>query len=266
MAEGIEAASAPLQVLLVDDEDLARARLRRLVEACPDPAAQVAAEAADGATAAALLAQRRFDCVLLDIHMPGTDGLALARQWREAGSAPAVIFVTAYSEHALDAFDVEALDYLTKPVRAERLSMALRKVRSRQPAPSQSSERRAPAPAAQALLVHERGRVERVPIHEVLYVKAELKYLTLRTAQRSYIAEGSLSELEQHHGDYFLRVHRNALVARHALRALERAPDAEWDELWWVRLDGLEERLQVSRRQLGGVREALEAVAKVQKQ
>lgn len=247
--------SVPLQVLLVDDEPLARARLRRLVAECVDPRAEVAGEAGDARSAQAALAQRRFDVALLDIHMPGDDGLTLARALRAQDGAPAVVFVTAHADHALAAFEVDALDYLTKPVRADRLAAALRKVRR-----VLAGVARAASSAAEpvVLRVQERGRTELVPLDEVLYLKAELKYLTVRTATRSLILDGSLAELETRHARHFVRIHRNALVARRALRALERSHDAEHGELWWVRLAGIDERLQVSRRQLAAVREAME--------
>ncbi len=255
---GPASAAAPLRVLLVDDEPLARARLRRLVAECADPRAEVAGEAGDARSAQAALAQGRFDVALLDIHMPGDDGLTLARTLRAQDAAPAVVFVTAHADHALAAFEVDALDYLTKPVRAERLAAALRKVRRVQaaaaPAPAPSPSAAEPA----VLRVQERGRTELVPLDEVLYLKAELKYLTVRTATRSLILDGSLAELETRHARHFVRIHRNALVARRALRALERSHDAEHGELWWVRLAGIDERLQVSRRQLAAVREAME--------
>ena len=255
---GPASAAAPLRVLLVDDEPLARARLRRLVAECADPRAEVAGEAGDARSAQAALAQGRFDVALLDIHMPGDDGLTLARTLRAQDDAPAVVFVTAHADHALAAFEVDALDYLTKPVRAERLAAALRKVRRVQaaaaPAPAPSPSAAEPA----VLRVQERGRTELVPLDEVLYLKAELKYLTVRTATRSLILDGSLAELETRHARHFVRIHRNALVARRALRALERSHDAEHGELWWVRLAGIDERLQVSRRQLAAVREAME--------
>jgi two-component system response regulator AlgR len=108
-------------------------------------------------------------------------------------------------------------------------------------------------------VIQDRGRTERVPVAEVLYFKAELKYITVRTATRSYILDGSLSDLEERHGAQFLRVHRNALVSRRAVRALEKHFDAEEGEGWAVRLNGIDESLAVSRRQLSAVREALAA-------
>lgn len=242
-----------LRVLLVDDEALARSRLRALLRDCAAPAAAVTAEAADAAQAMELLRRQPFDAVLLDIRMPGADGLALAQAVGSLPRPPAVVFVTAHAEHAVAAFDLEAVDYLTKPVRLERLQAALQKVERLAGAAVQ------PPPAPEALLIQDRGRTERVPLAEVLYLKAELKYITVRTAARSFILDGSLSELEERHAPRFLRVHRNALVARHAIRALEKHDDPEEGEGWAVRLSGIDELLAVSRRQLGAVREAMAA-------
>ncbi|HWI81590.1 LytTR family DNA-binding domain-containing protein [Ramlibacter sp.] len=242
-----------LRVLLVDDETLARSRLRSLLAECTAPPAVPAGEAANAAQAMDLLLRQPFDAVLLDIHMPGADGLALAQALRSLPQPPIVVFVTAYSEHAVSAFELEAADYLTKPVRLERLQSALQKVERL----VQGRGAPAPANAAETLLIHDRGRTERVPLGEVLYFKAELKYITVRTLNRSYILDASLSELEERHAAHFLRVHRNALVSRRALRALERQDDAEEGEGWAVRLNGVDELLAVSRRQLGAVREAL---------
>ena len=225
-----------LKALIVDDEALARSRLRRLLADCRDPQVLLAGEAANAPEAVALLGREKFDVALLDIHMPGADGLGLARTIQQMPDAPWVIFVTAHAGHALQAFEVEAVDYLTKPVRLERLQAALQKVQR------QASQRKVSGNqnGDDALLIQERGRTERVPLSDVLYFKAELKYVTLRTATR---------------------IHRNALVARHALRALERHVDHEEGEVWAVRLVGIDEALAVSRRQLPAVREALGACA-----
>jgi two-component system response regulator AlgR len=241
-----------LKMLLVDDEPLARSRLRTLLADCTAPSAEVAAEAANAAQAMEHLRRQSFDAVLLDIHMPGADGLALAGVLRSLPDAPVVVFVTAYAEHAVAAFDLEAVDYLTKPVRLERLQLALAKVERAVQASNGGAETE-----QEVLVIQDRGRTERVPVVEVLYFKAELKYITVRTAARSYILDGSLSELEERHGPQFLRVHRNALVSRRAVRALEKHFDPEEGEGWAVRLNGIDESLAVSRRQLSAVREAL---------
>ena len=242
-----------LRTLIVDDEALARSRVRSLLADCRSPAAEVVAEAAHGEAALKQLAATRFDLVLLDVHMPGIDGVELARRLRNGPASPAVVFITAYAAHAVTAFELEAVDYLTKPVRAERLQQALQKVERH------LADRRPPAAEGpqDVLLIQDRGRTERVPLSEVLYLKSEFKYLTVRTAARSHIFDGSLTDLEERYPARFLRVHRNALVARTAIRALEKYDDGEEAEGWALRLDGIPEPVVVSRRQLSTVREVL---------
>ena len=245
--------SVSLRVLVVDDETLARSRLRTLLSDCKAPAAQLAAEAANANQAQDLLRLERFDVALMDIHMPGMDGLTLARTVQSLAHAPAIIFVTAHAEHALEAFEVSALDYLTKPVRLERLQASLAKAeRYLQTRSTPLKDANTPV-----LVIQERGRTERVPLTEVVYFKAELKYVTVRTGQRSYILDGSLNELESRFNEQFLRVHRNALIARRAVRALEKHYEPEEGEGWAVRLSGVDEVVAVSRRQLSAVRALL---------
>ena len=241
-----------LNVLVVDDESLARARMRTLLADCTAPAARCVGEAANAVQAMTLAQQQPLDVALIDIHMPGADGLALARALQALDPTVAIIFVTAHAEHAVEAFDLAALDYLTKPVRLERLQMALQKAER-----STQSRRGLEAnfPQEDVLIIQERGRTERVPLSQVLYFKAELKYVTVRTATRSYILDGSLNELEEKYGAGFVRIHRNALIARRSVRALEKHFDAEEGEGWAVRLNGVDELLAVSRRQLAAVRE-----------
>jgi two-component system response regulator AlgR len=242
-----------LNVLVVDDEALARARLRTLLGDCTAPTAVVAAEAADAVQAMAALQRGSFDVVLLDIRMPGLDGMALAQRMAALPRPPAVVFVTAHAEHAVQAFELEALDYLTKPVRLERLQQTLQKVERL----VQSGRGLMPDLTSEMLVIQDRGRTERVPLAEVLYFKAELKYITVRTARRSYILDGSLNELETRHAARFMRIHRNALIARQAVRALEKHFDPEEGDGWAVRLSGIDELLSVSRRQVSAVREAM---------
>jgi two-component system response regulator AlgR len=253
----VSGAAAPLAVLLVDDEPLARLRLAGLLRALDEPPATVVAEVGDAEAALAQLRARACDLVLLDIGLPGRDGLRLAEALRALPRPPAVVFVTAHAEHALRAFDLDAVDYLTKPVSRERLRSALRRVAQRlRPAPP------APARDAPVLVVSDRGRVLRVPLVDVLYLKAELKYVTLRTAGHAYVLDDALADLEQRLGDGFVRIHRNALVAKTAVRALERRVLDAGDggapaETWAVRIAPTDEWLVVSRRQLPAVREAL---------
>jgi two-component system response regulator AlgR len=242
-----------LKVLVVDDEALARLRLRTLLGDCVAPAAVVGAEASDAVQAMTALQREHFDVVLLDIRMPGVDGIGLARALAALPKPPAIVFVTAHSEHAVEAFEVEAVDYLTKPVRLDRLQQALLKAERQ----TQSERVLLLDSPDQVLIIQDRGRTERVPLAEVLYFKAELKYITVRTASRSYILDGSLSELEERHAAQFMRIHRNALIARRAVRALERHFDPEEGEGWAVRLNGIDDLLVVSRRQLSAVREVM---------
>jgi two-component system response regulator AlgR len=269
---------APLKVLLVDDEPLARLRLRSLLEVCTEPGAQVVAEAGTASQAQGWLREHGCDLVLLDIEMPGSSGLQLADALREHPQQPAVVFVTAHAEHALRAYELDAMDYLTKPVRRERLQAALQRVAQRlaeRAAAHSLSGNREEQSEADFVTITDRGRLLRVPLVEVLYFKAELKYLTLRTATQSYVMDGSLSELEPRLAARFLRVHRNALVAKSAVRELERhaptevsageergecgseAVAGEAGEGWAVRVAGVNEWLTVSRRQVAAVRDAL---------
>lgn len=250
----------PLKVLLVDDEPLARLRLRTLLGDCADPPSRVVGEAGDAQAALGLLRDSGAELVLLDIGLPGLDGLQLADVLRGLPEPPSVVFVTAHGEHALRAFELDAADYLTKPVSRERLRAALQRVAQRRRHPE------APPPAgaaARVLVVHDGGRLLRLPLADIVYLKAELKYVTLRSVDRSYVVDDALADLEQRLGDGFLRVHRNALVARAAVRALQRRRDAAAGgdegpaEHWAVQLAPTGEWLAVSRRQLAAVREAL---------
>lgn len=244
-----------LKVLIVDDEALARSRLRTLLADCRQPLVEVVGEAANAVQAMDLVQHAPCDVLLLDVQMPGLDGMALATRLRQLAAPPMIVFVTAHAEHAVRAFELDAADYLTKPVRLERLEQALQKAQ-RQRAPETPAHSDTPG-AGEYLLIQERGRSERVALADVIYLKAELKYITVRTPEREFIYDGSLSDLEQKFGGLFVRVHRNALVARRCVRAVEKGHDPVEGEGWTVRLDGCDERLAVSRRQLAAVREAL---------
>ncbi|ABM58616.1 LytR/AlgR family response regulator transcription factor [Verminephrobacter eiseniae] len=251
-----------MNILIVDDEALARSRLRSLLSDCvgsADIRRGTVAEAANAAETMALLTPtggRAFDLVLLDIHMPGQDGLTLAHALRTLPLPPSVVFVTAHTSHAVSAFELDAVDYLTKPVRRERLLQALAKAQ-RKPAAATAPAPAPDLPEGETLLIQDRGRTERLPLAEVLYFKAEQKYVTVRTTTRSYILDSSLGELQARFAPHLLRIHRNALVARRAMRALEKHYDPEEGEGWAVRLQGSTELLTVSRRQVAAVRAEL---------
>lgn len=248
-------AAQPLRVLVVDDEAPARNRLRDLLADCAAKMPlQIAGEAATGRQALDMLPACNADVVLLDIRMPEMDGIETAQHIRKLDHPPAVIFTTAYDAYALKAFEVHAVDYLLKPIRLARLHDAL--MRARTLAPLQDEILREMKPDARThLSINERGRIHLIPVSEVLFLKAELKYVTVRTAAREYLLEESLAKLEQEFFGRFVRVHRNCLVAKEAIRGFERAVDAEGEGHWVVVLNNVDEKIDVSRRQQHIVRE-----------
>jgi len=239
----------PIRVVIVDDELPARSRLRELLEDCRDDLPHaVAGEAANGAQGLQVVAATEADVVLVDIHMPEMSGIEFARHLQVLERPPAVIFVTAHDQYAVEAFEVNALDYLTKPVRAVRLLTALKKAAGGARLSRGVLESIDPAPRRH-FSVAERGRVTLVPVSEVIYLRAELKYVTLRTREREHLVEESLTQIEQEFGGVFVRIHRNCLVARRLIRGFERGEETEGEVGWSVVLEGLEEKLPVSRRQ-----------------
>jgi two-component system response regulator AlgR len=249
--------SEPLAIFLVDDEAPARARMRDVLgDIAGELPHRVVGEAANGAEALARLADAGAQVVLVDIHMPQMGGMEFARHLARLERAPAVIFVTAHDQYAIEAFEVNALDYLLKPVRAPRLAAALRKAQARGAPGREALDRAGRTQGPRRFLsVSERGRILLVPVAEILFMRAELKYVTLRTREREYLVEESLTALEQEFGELFVRVHRSVLVARTALRGCERSTDEDGEGAGWsVLVDGCDERLPVSRRQWPAVR------------
>lgn len=247
------------RLFIVDDEKPARTRLMALLsdiaEECPH---QLVGEAGHAEGAIEGIKATRPDIVLLDIQMPGTSGLELAAQLSASmEEAPSVIFITAYDDYALKAFDVQAVDYLVKPVRAERLARAVQRAAALRQAARSSADGADGSGIAQAVRQHfsvqERGRMLLVPLADVIYLKAELKYVTLRTREEEYLIEESLTSIEDELSDIFVRVHRNALVARNAICGVEKGTaqvDGEkGQESWQVILRDVPERLPISRRQ-----------------
>ena len=199
-----------MKVLIVDDEPLARARLKRQLSQCND--AQLVAEA-DGVTAAwDAISAHGPQVLLLDISMPDGDGISLAGRLRSLHQPPVVIFTTAYEEHALAAFDRAAIDYLVKPIRLERLKEALEKAR-RYLAGQQQQPR--------WLRTKVGSKVQLIGLDEIICCVAEDKYTTVHYEQGETVVDISLAKLEQEYGDFFLRIHRSALVAKQRLLGLE---------------------------------------------
>lgn len=237
-----------LRILIVDDEQPARERLKNLLaDLAPELPNLVVAEAGDGVEALERLRLGEIDVALVDIRMPRLDGIDLARNVAALPEAPAIIFVTAYDQYAVKAFELSAVDYLLKPVRAPRLLEALKKARRLPPE----------APVWRELSPHgrrhlqssERGRVLLVPVEDIVFLRAELKYVTARTAEREYLLEESLTHLEEEFGERFVRVHRNCLVARGAIAGCQRATADDGEAYWVVLLRGCSEPIPVSRRQ-----------------
>lgn len=245
-----------LKVLIVDDEAMARSRLRDLLgDIAEEYPTRVVGMVANGAEALRMIGQEQVDLVLADIRMPVMDGVEFARELALRPDPPGVIFTTAYDEYAVTAFDVEAVDYLVKPVRAGRLAAALARFRR-----SRGAEQGPDAVTGDGrkhFSVTERGRILLVAVDDVRYLKAEMKYVTAFTAERDYVLDESLVQLEEEFGDRFLRIHRNCLVARAAIVGVEREGEADGEPHWAVLLAGVSERLPISRRQWPTVKATL---------
>ncbi len=241
-----------MRVLIVDDEPLARERLCRMVAEVPG--AEVVGEAGDGRAALDACARLHPEVVLLDIRMPGMDGLETARHLAGLPEGPAVVFVTAYGDYALRAFEAQAVDYLLKPVRAERLIQALDKAR-RLTAPQLAAVAAAdPAPQGRSHLsstLH--GNLTLIPVDDILFLRAEQKYVVVHHTRGEALIEDSLTTLEAEYGPRFVRIHRNALVARSALEGLAKGSEGTTR----VRLKDCAEQLEISRRHLPELRRLL---------
>lgn len=253
----MNAPSPPLRVLIVDDEAPARRRLRDVLTDCAaELPVDIVGEADNGLEALRQVQEQPVDAVLLDIRMPGMDGLECAAHMNRLSPAPAVIFSTAYDAYACQAFELSAVDYLLKPVRADRLVRALSRARRLSSTTLERLREAHPHPRTH-LSISEKGRIVLIPVADILYLKAELKYVTVRTAAREFLIEESLVRLESEFGDFFLRIHRNCLVARDRIREIGKTPGR--DEGHFLRLDGLDEQLPVSRRQYSTLREKIKS-------
>ncbi|GAB4174794.1 MAG: LytTR family DNA-binding domain-containing protein [Rhodocyclaceae bacterium] len=251
-----------LRVFIVDDEAPARLRLKALLaDIAGSLPNRISGEAADGREAIERLQETPADVVLIDIRMPRMDGIELARHLAHLSPAPAIVFVTAYDRYAVTAFELNAADYLLKPVRAARLEAALRKAAAAPP-PAEDALRRLSGEARRHLASTEHGRLLLVPVADILYLKAELKYVTARTRSREFILDDALTRLEEEFAGRFIRIHRNCLVARDAIAGFERAEDGGAESHWRLLLHGLDEKLAVSRRQWPAVKDVIQRAAR----
>jgi two-component system response regulator AlgR len=239
-----------LRVLIVDDEPPARERLRSMLSESGD--CEVAGEAGNGEQALDLVDKLLPDVVLLDVRMPGIDGLEVARQLASLPEPPAVIFTTAFDEYALQAFDSEAVAYLLKPSRAEKLRAALSKA-ARLTRPQLQQVAAATREPAHRLHIGVRGRdgLKLIPIEEVFCFHADQKYTTVKHQKGEDLIEDSLKTLEEEFATSFVRIHRNALVNTRYLERIAR--DATGQH--FVHLRGLPEALEVSRRMAGDLKD-----------
>ena len=253
------------RILIVDDEPPARRRLRDLLDDCREQFPLVIAdEAANGVEAIEIINKGGIDIVLTDIRMPVMDGLEVARHVAKLDAPPKLIFTTAYDQYAVKAFELNAIDYLLKPIRQERLLTALTKAVAVRPTQADAISEAAQA-RRRHLSIHERGKIVLVPVEDILYLKAELKYVTVRTAQKEFLLEESLTRLEEEFSGMFTRLHRNTLVTTTAVAGFEKVADVGEDEgengnasggVHWVAvIRGVPEKLPVSRRQQHVVKE-----------
>lgn len=237
-----------LRVFIVDDELPARNRLRELLHDCGDQIAlEVVGEAGNGQEALDKLVETPADVVLMDIRMPQMDGIELAQHLQKLDKPPVIIFTTAYDTYAIKAFEVRAIDYLLKPIRLGRLFDALTRARDAVPIQTEVLRELLPEPRKH-LSIHERGKIHLIPIEKVVFLRAELKYITVRTAEREYLIEESLTALEKEFASRFVRIHRNCIVAKDAIVGFQRGGD-ENESGWMVQLKDVEEALPISRRQ-----------------
>ena len=249
-----------MRLLIVDDEALARERLRSLLEEVdPGEGIEIVGEAASGQQAIEQAQALQPEIILLDIRMPGMDGIEAAWHLNSLSPAPAIIFTTAYDEHALAAFDANAVGYLLKPIKAERLQQSLDKARSLKKGQLQALQESRQSKTRSHIGVRTRGDLQLIPVSEICYLRAGQKYVELcytsGTESGTVLIEESLKALEEEFTGRFERVHRNALVALDYISGLEK------DSLGRVRvtLKNCDEKLDVSRRHVAALRKLLRA-------
>lgn len=242
-----------MNVLIVDDEQLARQRLRHMLSEIGDH--KVIGEAETGEQALKQSQVSNPDIVLMDIRMPGMDGLEAASYINRLDNPPAIIFTTAYSDHALSAFESHAVDYLLKPIKQDLLLKALDAAKrlTRAQLTRLRTDDEVKDDARSKICVKIRGSLELVPVEDVIYFKADQKYVTMRTADHEYLIEEALKSLETEFSKHFTRIHRNALVANNCINGLAKNGDGHA----CATFKDIEDMLEVSRRHLPQIRAGL---------
>jgi len=241
-----------MKILIVDDEQLARTRLRQMTEKLPG--FEIIAEASNGLNAIKEVNQHQPDIVLMDIRMPGMDGLEAASHIGKLESPPAIIFTTAYNDYALQAFNCHAINYLLKPIRQEQLHSALSeatKLNRAQTSALSTKEHEDNEP--RHVSVRQKGNIILIPTTDIYYFLAEHKYVTIGHKEGLALTEEPLTTLEQQFSSSFIRIHRNALIAIHQIMSLEKTKDG----LSLIRLRDLDKPFEVSRRLLPTVRQLI---------
>lgn len=238
-----------LKILIADDEAPARNRMRDLLGDIEH--IEIVAEAKNGKEAIDLAESCKPDLMLLDIRMPVMDGIEAAQHVQKLDHKPHIIFTTAFDAYAIKAFDLNAIDYLLKPIRQERLQTAINKAHALQPnqLASLKSLQDLQKKSRTHLSIHERGRVMLVPIESIIYLRAELKYITVRTVEREYLIEESLTHLEAEFNERFIRLHRNCLVAPQFITGYEKRLSTDNEQQWVALLKNIPETIAISRRQ-----------------
>ena len=240
-----------MKILIADDEKPARERLRRLVDKIPGYT--IVGEAQNGVEVIQQTAQLNPDITLLDIRMPGMDGLEAARQLATSENPPAIIFVTAFSDHALEAFESHAVDYLLKPVKLEKLEQALNACsRLNRSQVQQRVEEVDINEKRNHICARVRGNLVLVALEDIYYFRAEQKYVTVSHTNGELLIEEPLKMLEQEFTDGFHRIHRNAIVRLDKIAGMKNNPDGHQ-----IFFSGIDDKLEVSRRHLSGVRKVL---------
>lgn len=240
-----------MKILIVDDEQLARQRLRHMLSSSDEHT--IVGEAANGEQALILAQKHKPDLVFMDIRMPGMDGIEAANNLSHLESSPAIIFTTAFSEHALSAFESNAVGYLLKPIKQEQLDTAIKSAVRLNRAQITQLKNAESSNARSKICVKIRGTLELVPIEDIIYFKADQKYITLRTYDHEYLIEESLKALEIEFENRFIRIHRNALVSEHFINGLQKNAQGQV----CLSFNHIDDLLEVSRRHLPMVRKIL---------